>query len=344
VNWINSVVRPKIRSILRKKEMPDNLWVKCPETGQMIYYKDLEANQFVVPGSNYHMRMGAAARLKALFDSAEYETLALPEVPVDPLKFRDERRYTDRLKDARGKTGMSDAVLAGVGRLEGQRIVAAVQDFDFLGGSLGTAAGEAVIAAMRTAVRRETPFILFAASGGARMQEGILSLMQMPRTTVAVQELREAKLPYIVVLTHPTTGGVTASYAMLGDIQIAEPGALIGFAGPRVIEQTIREQLPNGFQRAEYLYDHGMVDMVVHRHALRGTLARICNLLTRRRPGLDIAVSDKIDGKVALKAPLSSIALSGNGLDRVVGHDRDEDEDLSGDAGVSPNPNQPQTN
>jgi acetyl-CoA carboxylase carboxyl transferase subunit beta len=343
VNWINSVVRPKIRSILRKKEMPDNLWVKCPETGQMIYYKDLEANQFVVPGSNYHMRMAAAARLKALFDNAEFETLALPEVPADPLKFRDERRYTDRLKDARGKTGLSDAVLAGAGRLEGHRIVAAVQDFDFLGGSLGTAAGEAVIAAMRTAVKSETPFILFAASGGARMQEGILSLMQMPRTTVAVQELREAKLPYIVVLTHPTTGGVTASYAMLGDIHIAEPGALIGFAGPRVIEQTIREQLPNGFQRAEYLHDHGMVDMVVHRHALRGTLARICNLLTRRRPGRDIAVSDKIDGKVALKAPPSSISLSGNGLDRV-GNDHDDDEDLAGDAAISPNPNQPQTN
>jgi len=343
VNWINSVVRPKIRSILRKKEIPDNLWVKCPETGQMIYYKDLEANQFVVPGSNYHMRMAAAARLKALFDNAEFETLALPEVPADPLKFRDERRYTDRLKDARGKTGLSDAVLAGAGRLEGHRIVAAVQDFDFLGGSLGTAAGEAVIAAMRTAVKSETPFILFAASGGARMQEGILSLMQMPRTTVAVQELREAKLPYIVVLTHPTTGGVTASYAMLGDIHIAEPGALIGFAGPRVIEQTIREQLPNGFQRAEYLHDHGMVDMVVHRHALRGTLARICNLLTRRRPGRDIAVSDKIDGKVALKAPPSSISLSGNGLDRV-GNDHDDDEDLAGDAAISPNPNQPQTN
>jgi acetyl-CoA carboxylase carboxyl transferase subunit beta len=227
--------------------------------------------------------------------------------------------------------------------LEGQRIVAAVQDFDFLGGSLGTAAGEAVIAAMRTAVKSETPFILFAASGGARMQEGILSLMQMPRTTVAVQELREAKLPYIVVLTHPTTGGVTASYAMLGDIHIAEPGALIGFAGPRVIEQTIREQLPNGFQRAEYLHDHGMVDMVVHRHALRGTLARICNLLTRRRPGRDIAVSDKIDGKVALKAPPSGISLSGNGLDRV-GNDHDDDEDLTGDAAISPNPNQPQTN
>jgi acetyl-CoA carboxylase carboxyl transferase subunit beta len=289
------------------------------------------------------MRMAAAARLRALFDNAEFETLALPEVPADPLKFRDERRYTDRLKDARGKTGLSDAVLAGAGRLEGHRIVAAVQDFDFLGGSLGTAAGEAVIAAMRAAVKSETPFILFAASGGARMQEGILSLMQMPRTTVAVQELREAKLPYIVVLTHPTTGGVTASYAMLGDIHIAEPGALIGFAGPRVIEQTIREQLPNGFQRAEYLHDHGMVDMVVHRHALRGTLARICNLLTRRRPGRDIAVSDKIDGKVALKAPPSSISLSGNGLDRV-GNDHDDDEDLAGDAAISPNPNQPQTN
>ena len=274
MNWINSVVRPKIRSILRRKEMPENLWVKCPETGQMIYYKDLEANQFVVPGSNFHWRMSASARLKFLFDDGEYESLALPEVPVDPLKFRDERRYTDRLKDARSKTGLADAVLAAAGRLEGQRIVAAVQDFDFLGGSLGTGAGEAVIAAMRAAVKRETPFILFAASGGARMQEGILSLMQMPRTTVAVQELREARLPYIVVLTHPTTGGVTASYAMLGDIHIAEPGALIGFAGPRVIEQTIREQLPNGFQRAEFLQDHGMVDMVVHRHNLRATLAR----------------------------------------------------------------------
>ena len=195
MNWINSVVRPKIRSILRKKEMPDNLWVKCPETGQMIYYKDLEANQFVVPGSNYHWRMTASSRLKFLFDNAEYETLPLPEVPLDPLKFRDERRYTDRLKDARSKTGLADAVLAGAGSLDGQRIVAAVQDFDFLGGSLGTAAGEAVITAMRTAVKRETPFILFAASGGARMQEGILSLMQMPRTTVAVQELREARLP-----------------------------------------------------------------------------------------------------------------------------------------------------
>jgi acetyl-CoA carboxylase carboxyl transferase subunit beta len=345
VNWINSVVRPKIRSILRKKEMPDNLWVKCPETGQMIYYKDLEANQFVVPGSGYHWRMTGAARLKFLFDKGEYESLPLPEVPADPLKFRDERRYTDRLKDARSKTGMVDAVLAGAGNLDGQRVVSAVQDFDFLGGSLGTAAGEAVITAMRTAVKRETPFILFAASGGARMQEGILSLMQMPRTTVAVQELREAKLPYIVVLTHPTTGGVTASYAMLGDIHIAEPGALIGFAGPRVIEQTIREQLPNGFQRAEYLYAHGMVDMVVHRHALRGTLVRICNLLTQLRPGTEIAVAGEIDGKMALKSPPSTIHLSGNGLDSSAGHHCDDDDEaLTGSAGNGANPNQPQSN
>jgi acetyl-CoA carboxylase carboxyl transferase subunit beta len=339
VNWINSVVRPKIRNFLRKKEMPENLWVKCPETGQMIYYKDLEANQFVVPGSNYHMRMSAQARLKSLFDEGEYETLPLPEVPLDPLKFRDERRYTDRLKDARSKTGLSDAILAGAGLLEGQKIVAAVQDFEFLGGSLGTAAGEAVIAAMRTAVKRGTPFILFAASGGARMQEGILSLMQMPRTTVAVQELREARLPYVVVLTHPTTGGVTASYAMLGDIHIAEPGALIGFAGPRVIEQTIREQLPNGFQRAEYLHAHGMVDMVVHRHALRGTLSRICNLLTRRRPGKEIALPEEIDGKMtAGKAPPKAIHLGGNGLDRTIDHD---EEALTGGAGNGANPTPP---
>jgi acetyl-CoA carboxylase carboxyl transferase subunit beta len=340
VNWINSVVRPKIRSILRRKEMPENLWVKCPETGQMIYYKDLEANQFVVPGSNYHWRMSAAARLKFLFDDGDYESLALPEVPLDPLKFRDERRYTDRLKDARSKTSLADAVLAGAGRLEGQRIVAAAQDFDFMGGSLGTAAGEAVIAAMRGAVKRGTPFILFAASGGARMQEGILSLMQMPRTTVAVQELREARLPYVVVLTHPTTGGVTASYAMLGDVHIAEPGALIGFAGPRVIEQTIREQLPNGFQRAEYLHDHGMIDMVVHRHQLRGTLARICQLLTHRRPGREAALFESLDGQAAHAAPASTIGVAGNGLDTAA---IEEEEASTGGAGNGASPSPPQS-
>jgi acetyl-CoA carboxylase carboxyl transferase subunit beta len=320
--------------------MPENLWVKCPETGQMIYYKDLEANQFVVPGSNYHMRMSAAARLKSLFDGAEYETVPLPDVPIDPLKFRDERRYTDRLKDARGKTGLVDAVLVGSGRLQGEKIVAAAQDFDFMGGSLGTAAGEAVITGMRAAVRRDAPFILFAASGGARMQEGILSLMQMPRTTVAVQELREAKLPYVVVLTHPTTGGVTASYAMLGDIHIAEPGALIGFAGPRVIEQTIREQLPNGFQRAEYLLEHGMVDMVVHRHALRDTLARICRLLTRPQPGREVALPARLDGVNSHQAPNSMIArVEGEIVDIEI---EEGDDALSSAAGNGADPRLPQ--
>lgn len=280
MNWINNVVRPKIRSFLTtKREVPDNLWVKCPESGQMVFYKDLEANQFVVPGSNYHFRMGADARLKHLFDGGEFTKYAAPGVPLDPLKFRDGRRYTDRLKDAKTETQLDDAVLIGEGTLDGQEVVAAAQDFRFMGGSLGMAAGEAVIAGMLRAVEKKTPFILFAASGGARMQEGILSLMQMPRTTIAVQRLREAHLPYIVVLTDPTTGGVTASYAMLGDIHIAEPGALICFAGPRVIQQTIREQLPDGFQRAEYLLAHGMIDMVVHRHELRETLSRVCRLL-----------------------------------------------------------------
>src|SRR6266567_7296413 len=280
MNWISNVVRPKIRSFLRR-EVPENLWVKCPETGQLVFYKDLEANQFVIPTSNYHMRMSATARLKVLFDEGEFEEIPVPEVAADPLKFRDERRYADRLKDARSKTGLEDAIKLGFGRLEGLSVTAGVQDFDFLGGSLGMAAGEAVIAGLETAAARATPFIMFAASGGARMQEGILSLMQLPRTTVAVQELREVKKPYIVVLTNPTTGGVTASYAMLGDVQIAEPGALIGFAGPRVIEQTIREKLPSGFQRAEYLKAHGMVDMVVHRHQLRQVLSSLCRTLMK---------------------------------------------------------------
>ncbi|MDZ4791041.1 MAG: acetyl-CoA carboxylase, carboxyltransferase subunit beta [Hyphomicrobiales bacterium] len=282
MNWINNVVRPKIRGLLQttKKELPDNLWVKCPETGQMVFHKDLEANQFVIPGSGHHMRMGGEARLKAFFDGGKFDKIVMPEVPLDPLKFRDEKRYLDRLKDAKAKTGMEDAVMGAYGFLDGLRVAAAVQDFSFMGGSLGMAAGEAIVTAMLKAVELGTPFVFFVSSGGARMQEGILSLMQMPRTTVAVQALRDAGLPYIVVMTHPTTGGVTASYAMLGDIHIAEPGALIGFAGPRVIEQTIREKLPEGFQRSEYLLDKGMIDLVVHRHQLRETLSRICRTLT----------------------------------------------------------------
>ena len=280
MNWINNFVRPKIRGLLTtKREMPDGQWMTCPESGQMVFHKDLEANQFVVPGSGYHWRMTSRQRLAHLFEGGHYTTLPSPNVTIDPLKFRDQRRYVDRLKDAKLATDQDDAVLVGQGMLEGITVVAAAQNFNFMAGSLGMAAGEAVIAGMLRAVEIGAPFILFAASGGARMQEGILSLMQMPRTTIAIQRLREARLPYIVVLTDPTTGGVTASYAMLGDIHIAEPNALICFAGPRVIQQTIREQLPEGFQRAEYLLAHGMIDMVVHRHKLRETLARVSKLM-----------------------------------------------------------------
>lgn len=282
MNWISNVVRPKIRSFLRR-DTPENLWIKCPDSGQLVFHKDVEANLQVIPGSNYHMRMPAVLRLKSMFDGGIYEDIPLPEAPADPLKFRDEKRYVDRLRDARAKTGAQDAVKVGFGKADGLALTIGVQDFDFMGGSLGMAAGEAVIKGLDTAVNRDTPFVMFAASGGARMQEGMFSLMQMPRTTVAVQRLRAARLPYIVVLTNPTTGGVTASYAMLGDIHIAEPGALIGFAGPRVIEQTIREKLPEGFQRAEYLRAHGMVDMVVHRHDMKATVVRLCRLLTERQ-------------------------------------------------------------
>jgi len=284
MNWLTNVVRPKIRSILNRRETPENLWIKCPETGQLVFYKDVEANQFVIPSSNYHMRMSAVVRLKSMFDGETWLDISVPEVAADPLKFRDEQRYIDRLREARAKTNMTDAIKLGLGKLDGMPVVIGVQDFDFMGGSLGMAAAEAVIKGLETAVDRGTPFIMFAASGGARMQEGILSLMQLPRTTVAVQKMRETNKPYIVVLTNPTTGGVTASYAMLGDVHIAEPGALIGFAGPRVIEQTIREKLPEGFQRAEYLKEHGMVDMVVHRHKLRATLSQLCRMLTKAPP------------------------------------------------------------
>jgi acetyl-CoA carboxylase carboxyl transferase subunit beta len=290
MNWINNVVRPRIRSFLKpKEESGENLWVKDPESGEMVFYRDLEANQWVVPNSGYHMKIKATDRLKNFFDGGQYEAVALPSVAQDPLKFRDSKKYIDRLRESRAKTGMEDAVLVGTGKLYGQDMTAAVQDFDFMGGSLGMAAGQAIITGLDTAARRKTPFVLFAASGGARMQEGILSLMQMPRTTVAVLRLREAGLPFIVVFTNPTTGGVTASYAMLGDVHLAEPGALICFAGPRVIEQTIREKLPKGFQRSEYLYDHGMVDMVVHRHNLRPTIGQLMTILTKTPAPAELA-------------------------------------------------------
>ena len=281
MNWITNFVRPKINSMLGRRDIPENLWIKDPESGEMVFHKDLEGNQYVIPSSGHHMKISARERLKYFFDGGTYEALENPKVFVDPLKFRDEKRYIDRLKDARTKTGMEDAILSGLGTIEELPVVATVQDFAFMGGSLGMAAGDAIIKAFETAVARKRPMILFAASGGARMQEGILSLMQLPRTTVAVDRLKEAGLPYIVVLTNPTTGGVTASYAMLGDVHIAEPGALIGFAGPRVIEQTIREKLPEGFQRAEYLMEHGMVDMVVSRLELKATIARLLKILMK---------------------------------------------------------------
>jgi len=280
MNWISNVVPPKIRSFLRR-DTPENLWVKCPESGQLVFHKDLEANQMVVPGSGYHMAIAPRARLAALFDGGEYDELSIPETLADPLKFRDIKRYANRLKEHRLKTGSTDSITVAAGKIEEQPVIAAVHDFAFQGGTLGIAAGEAIVSGMLEAITRRAPFVIFTTSGGARMQEGMFSLMQMARTTVAVQRLRAAKLPYIVVLTNPTTGGVTASYAMLGDIQIAEPGAVVGFAGARVIEQTVRERLPEGFQRAEFLQAHGMVDMVVPRPEMRATLARLCKMLAK---------------------------------------------------------------
>jgi acetyl-CoA carboxylase carboxyl transferase subunit beta len=283
MNWIKNYVRPKIRSLLgQKRDTPENMWIKDPESGEMVFYRDLEANLFVFPGSGHHHRMPAEARMKSFFDGGAWEKIPLPTVAVDPLKFRDEKKYADRLKDAKAKGQLHDSIHAGLGSVEGQTMVVMVQDMNFIGGSLGMAAGEAIIASMQRALLEKCPCVIFVASGGARMQEGILSLMQMPRTTIVVRDLRAAGLPYIVVLTNPTTGGVTASYAMLGDVHLAEPNALIGFAGQRVIEQTIREKLPEGFQRSEYLREHGMVDMVVPRHEMRETVARIARMLTKR--------------------------------------------------------------
>ncbi|MCF6369048.1 acetyl-CoA carboxylase, carboxyltransferase subunit beta [Rhizobium halophilum] len=281
MNWITNYVRPRINSMLGRREVPENLWIKCPETGEMVFHKDLEENKWVIPTSGYHMKMPAKARLADLFDGGVFESLPQPKVAQDPLKFRDSKKYIDRLKDSRLKTDQEDTILAGLGKVRGVKLVAVVHEFNFIGGSLGMAAGEAIVKACERALAEKCPLVIFPASGGARMQEGILSLMQLPRTTVAVDMLKEAGLPYIVVLTNPTTGGVTASYAMLGDVHIAEPGAEIGFAGKRVIEQTLREKLPQGFQTAEYLLEHGMVDMVVKRHDLADTLATLLNILMK---------------------------------------------------------------
>ena len=280
MSWLNRV-RQKI-PFLPKRETPDNLWHKCRSCESMIFTKEWEENGFVCPRCDHHDRIGPRQRFEQIFDPG-FTILPPPQVREDPLRFRDSKRYSERIKAARQATGETDALINARGSIEGQRAVIGVQDFAFMGGSMGLGVGAAFVAGVRAAIADHCPYIIFTAAGGARMQEGILSLMQMPRTTVAIAELREAGLPYIVVLTDPTTGGVTASYAMLGDVQLAEPGALIGFAGRRVIESTIREKLPEGFRRAEYLLDHGMVDMVVHRKALRQRLAQLVDFLTPRK-------------------------------------------------------------
>lgn len=288
MNWLTNFVRPKIRALVNKRETPENLWEKCPSCGQMVFHRDLEANHRVCLQCDYHFRLSPRERLTQMFDDGRYERVEVPEVAADPLRFRDSKRYADRLKESRAKTDEHEAMVVAVGRLGGLETIMAAQDFGFMGGSMGLAVGEALIRAAAEAVSRHAPLVVIAAAGGARMQEGVLSLMQMPRSVIAVDDVREAGLPYISILTDPTTGGVTASYAMLGDISIAEPGALIGFAGPRVIENTIRESLPEGFQRAEYLLEHGMLDLVVHRRDLRATLVHLLALLTSAEAVRDV--------------------------------------------------------
>jgi acetyl-CoA carboxylase carboxyl transferase subunit beta len=286
MNWITNYVRPRINSIFSRREMPENLWSKCDECGTMLFHRELSNNLNVCTSCGHHMAIAPRARFAALFDAGVFSEVAVPAPVPDPLHFRDQKKYPDRMRAAQKSTGETEAMLVATGEIGRTPVVAAAQDFSFMGGSMGMYVGNAIIAAAEKAVELERPLILFSAAGGARMQEGILSLMQMPRTTVAVQMLKEAGLPYIVVLTHPTTGGVTASYAMLGDIHIAEPNALICFAGPRVIEQTIREKLPEGFQRAEYLLDHGMLDRVTHRLDLRDELITVTRMLLGLPPAV----------------------------------------------------------
>ena len=283
MNWITNSVLPRIKALVQPKEIPDNFWVKCKGCNEMLFHRQLEENLQVCPRCDYHMPLTCKNRLKALFDDGSYEEIALKDgTTLDPLKFRDKRKYLDRVKEARSKTGLQDAISLACGRVNELEIIIAVFSFEFMGGSMGSAVGNAIIQAAELAVNKNAPLVIFPSSGGARMQEGILSLMQLPRTIIATQMIKEAELPFIVVLTNPTTGGVTASFAMLGDIHIAEPGAIIGFAGKRVIEETIHEKLPEGFQSAEYLLDHGMVDLVIRRHDLPKTLSTLLCLLMKK--------------------------------------------------------------
>ncbi|MAY33467.1 MAG: acetyl-CoA carboxylase, carboxyltransferase subunit beta [Rhodovulum sp.] len=286
MNWISNYVRPKINSLFSRREVPENLWRKCDECGTMLFHRELTDNLNVCTSCGHHMAITPRERFDNLFDGGIFTEVKVKAPVADPLQFKDQKKYPDRMKAAQKNTGEAEAMLVAEGQMGGTPIVAAAQDFSFMGGSMGMYVGNAIVAAAERAVELGRPLILFSAAGGARMQEGILSLMQMPRSTVAVEMLKEAGLPYIVVLTHPTTGGVTASYAMLGDVQIAEPNALICFAGPRVIEQTIREKLPEGFQRAEYLLDHGMLDRVTARTEMRDELITIIRMLMGQPPAI----------------------------------------------------------
>ncbi len=281
MNWLKNIVPPKLRKLVGvQKEVPDNLWHSCPACSQMIFHRELVEKLYVCPKCDYHFRVSGKNRVTMLLDELSYNEVRVPTPTPDPLKFRDIKKYTERLKAAQEKTGQQDVLNMGVGKMGGINVILAIFDFSFMGGSMGAAVGDGILKAAQKSIEEKSPLIIVSASGGARMQEGVLSLMQLSRTTIAINQVKKAGLPYISVLTDPTTGGVSASFAMLGDIAIAEPGCIIGFAGQRVIEQTIRENLPDGFQKAEYLLDHGMVDMVIHRHKLRETLIRVLKLLT----------------------------------------------------------------
>ena len=309
MNWITNYVRPRINSLFSRREVPENLWTKCPECGTMLFHRELSDNLNVCSSCDHHMQISPRDRFSALFDGGVFLEVKVPVPVADPLQFRDQKKYPERMKAAQKSTGEKEAMLVAEGEIGRTPIVAAAQDFSFMAGSMGMYVGNAIVAAAERAVATRRPLILFSAAGGARMQEGILSLMQMPRTTVAVEMLKEAGLPYIVVLTHPTTGGVTASYAMLGDIQISEPNALICFAGPRVIEQTIREKLPEGFQRAEYLLEHGMLDRVTHRKNLRDELIQIVRMLGKLPAPTRADLPSPTEAEIeAAKAPVQAEA------------------------------------
>ena len=294
MNWISNYVRPKLKAILdtSQDQKQDNLWSVCKSCGVMINHREMVRSLYVCPECDHHMPIPPRHRFENLFDNQIFELIKVASPKEDPLGFRDSRRYTDRMRDARRNTGENEAMLVADGTIGNTRMVIASQDFNFMAGSMGMYVGNAIVAASQYCIKNRLPLVMFTAAGGARMQEGILSLMQMPRTTVAIKRLKDARLPYIVVLTNPTTGGVTASYAMLGDIHIAEPRALIGFAGPRVIEQTIKQKLPEGFQTSEYLYEHGMLDMVVHRARIREKLIVLTRILMKQPPPIRGRIAD----------------------------------------------------